>query len=395
MAGIGGQLISSINFPRFATSIRGEVAADSDTGSKHKFREKFAADSAEAGVARTLKEQRLQAEKLVAEANLEGARDVYERMAHSAKEVGDRASEAIAVLGLADCLANAESDAVDVELICGMYRYAGDAAGECGDADIRFSALIGCAKIRWSCRMFERSEQLWEAAVDVGVASGNWEHAAFAKSQLAKALLQDQFEVVDESKQDVGHVSREGETPQLRGGSSPKLERALRLLEEVAAELPDSASTAQKVSARANLANVLRSKESKQCKRRAENQLVLALECLTAAGGDPELQRAIEASILELYEENMWLMDGKPDAEVQIAKLKAKREANQRMQLKATIEAGAGRAIDPEERRVQERAAWANEKLEAMRNGTDGDDDSDADINAAAPAHPQGNGWQK
>jgi tetratricopeptide (TPR) repeat protein len=392
MLGIGSQIITGSKSPWIAASpITKLPAAHTDTCGKPNFHQHLAVKSEEIAASRTLKEHRQQAERLFAEMDFDEALDVYERMATSAKELGDRASEAVAVLGLADCLA--KKDKVDVDLICGMYRYAGDAAEESRDAEVRFKALTGCAKIRWSCRMFDRSEKLWQAAVDLAVSTGHREHSGFAKSQLAKALLQDHVEVVDESKSEA-HVSTDTEEPQLRSGSSPKFERALKLLEEVVAELPDSASTAQQVCARVNLASALRTKGKKQSTRSAENQLGLALDCMTAAGGHPEMRRTVEASHSELYEEYSWLLYGKPDSQKRFAYLKAEREASRGRQTDVLeVKAIMGKPVDPEERYVYEKATWANEKLEAMTKASS-DDDSDSDIDVG-PVRPPGDGWQR
>lgn len=219
------------------------------------------------------------------------------------------------------------------------------------------------------------------------------------KASLQKTLLLDpdeaNIEVVDESKHYAGHVSRHAGRTQLLSGSSPKFDRALKLLEEVVKELPESASTAQQVSARVNLASVLRKKAKTQSKRRAENELILAVECLTAAGGDPETLRKVEASLLELYEENIWLADGKPDAEARIANLKAKQEAWHDTFSQAQVITNLRKPKDPEERYIYEKAMWANQKLEAMRRANNEDDDSDSDADAAVLARPRGDGWQR
>lgn len=370
------------------------ATADTDSCSKQKFREQFAADSHEAGLVRTMKEKCLQAERLYAEKNLDAAMESYEQMAHSAKELGDRASEAVAVLGLANCLANAETETVDVELVCSMYRYAGEAAEESGDADVRFSALVGCAKIRWSCRMFERSEKLWEAAVDLAAATGNWEHSTCAKSQFAKTLLEGYRDVIDENKND-GHITSDTLKPQFRMGGSPKVERALKLLEEVIAELPDSASIAKRVSAKVNLASVLSTKTTTKSKKRAEDELVSALDLLAASGGDPQTQQTIESSLLELYEENIWLIDGRPEAKARMASLAAKKEASRKhAHAKDNLMAILRKPTHPEERYIHEKVAWAEQKLEAMKRRQDDDADSDSDRDAA-PARPCGDGWQR
>jgi tetratricopeptide (TPR) repeat protein len=395
MFGIGGQILSASSSKGAVVS---EAAADTCNGAPEKFRAQFAADSAKSGASRTLKEQRLRAERLFVEGNFEEALAAYEEMAHSAKEIEDRSSEAIAVVGLADCLANANAETADVELICGMYRYAGDAAEEVGDADTRFSALIGCAKIRWSCCMFERSIKLWEAAVALATRTGNAEHCSLAKSELAKALLYDHLEVVDENKDVFGHVSKDDDASHLRSGASSKEEKALKLLQEVVAELPDSASTDLQVSARMNLAWFLRTKKTTtQSKRKAESELVSALDCLMANGGDPRTRKMVEAYILELYEENLWLVDGRPEAQQRLTVLRANRasQPSAEQAINAMI-ADKDKPTDPDARYMHEKALWANQRLEARRKGyPEDDDDSDTDAKASMPAFPRYDGWQK
>jgi hypothetical protein len=394
MLGLGGAVVLAAGAPSPGWAAGGTSPAPG----REVFAEKFAADSADTGLSRTLTEQRRRAERLFAEKSWDEALDAYQAMASSAVESSDRASEAVAVLGMADCLS--KPDEIDVELICGMYRHAGDAAQEAGDANVRFLALCGCAEIRRSCRMFQRSEKLWEAAIDMASASGNPEHSAFARSQLAMTLLADpdesNLDVVDESKDTVGHVSASGDagTVHLHGGISIRSQRALKLLEETVTELPHSASTAQQVSARFNLAAALRSQNAPQSKRSAEKQMVAALELLEAAGGcDSKHQQSIEASLLELYEENAWLADGNTDSRVRIAHLRAKQKAS-----RVTVEqivSDRGKPTDPDERYLYEKAAWAAQKLEAMNISSGAKDDSDSDIDAAVPARPNGRGWQK
>jgi tetratricopeptide (TPR) repeat protein len=399
MLGVGAQVISGgYSKGAVVNSSRSGAAADTCTGAPEKFRAQFAADSAESGAVRTLKEQQLRAARCFAEADFEEALVAYEQMAHSAKEMDDRASEAIAVVGLADCLANANAETADVELICGMYRYAGDAAEEVGDADTRFAALIGCAKIRWSCCMFERSVKLWEAAVALAATTGNVEHCALAKSELAKALLYDHLEVVDENKDVIGHVSKDDDASHLRSGASSKEEKALKLLQEVVAELPDSASTDLQVSARMNLAWLYRTrKATTQSKRKAESELILALDCVVAHGGDPKTRKMIEAYILELYEENLWLVDGRPEAQQRLTALQANRASQPSVeQAISAMRADVGKPTDPDARYMHERAIWANQRLEAIRNGNEDDDnDSDTDAKASMPAFPKHDGWQR
>merc|ERR1740121_1551898 len=107
--------------------------------------------------------------------------------------------------------------------------------------------------------------------------------------------------------------------------------------------------------------------------------MVEALELLEAAGGsDPKHRQSIEASLLELYEENAWLADGSTDASARIANLRAKQQTS-----RVTVDqilSDRGKPTDPDERYLHERASWAAQKLKAMNVGSGADDDSDSDI---------------
>lgn len=367
------------------------------TPGKMAFIQRFVADSEEAGLARTLMEERQRAERLFAEEKWDEALQVFEEMAKSAVELPDRASEAVAVLGMANCLSKPER--IDVEMICGMYRYAGDAAQEVGDPNVRFLALCGCAQVRRSCRMLQKSETLWTAALDLATSTGNLQHTALAKSQLAMTLLQDPSEsnldIVDESKGSVDHASvpGHGDTLPLRGGSSLGFGRALKLLAEVVGELPESASTMEKVNARMNLASALRQQKGVKGKRKAEQEMVFSLDLLTANGGEPSLLYLVESSLLELYEEHTWLADESTDAADRIARLRTKMEAKRK-----TIEqvvADKGKPSDPEERHAYEMTKWAAQKLEAMKIADIKAAESDSDIDAEVQARPSIDGWQR
>jgi len=217
----------------------------------------------------------------------------------------------------------------------------------------------------------------------------------FARSKLAMTLLQDPTEsnldIIDESKDHVGHasMSRDDGIVQVHGGVSARVEKALRLLQEVVAELSQTASPTEHAIARMNLVAALKRQKGVLSKRKIEQEMVLALDLVTSVGGHPGLQKSIEAALLEHYEDNAWLADGNTSVEQRFARLQAKQAAQAK-----TIEqlvADKGKPLDPDERYAHERALWAAQKLEAIKNARDGDSDSDD----AAPACPPGQGWQR
>jgi hypothetical protein len=394
MMGFGGMVLETGGIKKL---LKGEYGSKKSVDSQKDFASKFAADSREAGLARSLVEHRKRAERLVAEENWQDALQSFENMAHDASELKDKSSEAVAVLGMAECLSKPSE--IDVELICGLYRHAGEAAGEAGEVNVRFLALVGCACIRRSCRMFERSVALWEVALDLAAETGDQEHAALAQTQLAMTLLNDPSEanldIVDETKGSVGHatVSERTSEVNIQSGQSSRMARAFKLLEQVVQELPESASPMQRVRARMNFAAALKAKKGTQSMRRAEREMVSALDILTASGGDQNVLRSVEISLLDHYEENPCLLDGDQEAMLRFEKLRAKREAAPG-KLEQIITEG-GKPLDPDERYAHEKAAWARQKLEAMKRRNERADESDSDVEGATPARPAGDGWQK
>mmetsp|Transcript_82737 Transcript_82737/g.229667 ORF Transcript_82737/g.229667 Transcript_82737/m.229667 type:complete len:380 (-) Transcript_82737:311-1450(-) len=377
--------------------LAGPTAAASFT-----FAERFAADSAEAGLQRTLLEQRQRAERHVAEGAWEEALQAFEEAAHAAVGLGDRRSEAFAVLGMADCLSKPAS--VDGELVCGMYRYAEAAAEEVGDHTVQFRALAGRAALQRALRRFGDAEGVWETALSLARVQGQAEQISFTLTQLGLTLLQDPGEsavdVVNDSKESAGYLTR-SEKPsadeagvRLRSGPSQRASRAAKLLAEAVAQLPESAGSAQKAVARMNLAAALRRLGGSRNKRKAEQEMVVAYELLKAANSSPELKKSVSAILLEHYEDNMWLADGNPEAVERIASLRAQEEAAGAKQPQLVTSLDKGTPKDPEERYAFERALWARQKLRQLEAAREADLESDADSDAS-PACPTGTGWQR
>lgn len=359
------------------------------------FAERFAADSAKAGSARVLQEQRQRAERLLAgdggEPDIDGALDAFAEMAEQAMQLGDRPAEAVATLGMADCLAKPKE--VDDKLVLAMYRKAQGLAQEVGDAELEFRAAVGTAELQHALRRQKEAVEAWEAALTLARSQQSRERTAFAATQLGVAMLQrHSLDVVDENKQRASHLvyEEQGASAGARGGGRRDYAKeAAKLFGEVVELLPQPAEAVQAATARMNHAAALREacRDSapsavKLQQRRAEKELVAAWALLEAGEVPPQLRNALASQLVELYDEEPWLLDG--DA------AKEERLASCRRRLSANI---VSPEPAPEQRRAAEMAAWAQQKMQQAQQATAADSDSDDD--AAGPAHPKGEDWRK
>lgn len=370
-------------------------AAAAAGGAPKSFVERFAADSAEAGLARTLSETQQRAAGLCGEGRFEEALEAFEEAAHAAVELGDRAAEASAVIGMAECLSKPAE--VDDELVSGMYRHAEVAAADAGDAALRFRALAGRASLKRALRRFDESEAVWEAALSLAREQDSAEQTSFALTQLGLTLLQDPLEstvdVVNDSKQSAGHLDRSGDASagapsvQLRTGPSQRASRAAKLLAEAVEKLPAAASVTQQAVAHMNLVAALRRQGGTKSKRKVEQEMVAAYDLLKDVSTGAELRKSVAALLLEHYEENAWLADGRPEAQERLAALRAQEEEAGAKK----PELQASKRQDPQERYAFERALWAKQKLREMEAAAEDSDSGDD----GGPVCPPGTGWQR
>jgi len=289
------------------------------------------------------------------------------------------------VVGMAECLAKPQD--VDEELVCGMYRYASDAAEEAGDTDVQFRALVGYASLQRALRHSQKSAAVWDVALALARQQGDTERISYALTQLSLTLMsphdESSVDVVNAKKEPSGHMSHDDGAPVVKNGPSAGSQRAVVLLAEVVALLPASADAAQEAKSRMNLAMALKAQGTKGQKREAEQEMIRALERLQVEGGRTEMEESVTAQLLELYEDNMWLVDESAKAKELLVRCHASVQTARARRLQEMV----AKPMDPEERHASERAKWAAQKL---ANQLDSDDEDNS-----GPACPPENGWRR
>jgi len=373
MAGLLATVMQSEGHP-------GVLVKDSTTDAGKTFAERFAEDSAEAGLERALAEQKRAAHMRFASEEFDDALRLFEEMAHTASELEDQSAEAEAVLGMADCLAKPND--VDGELVFGMYRYARGLAEKVGNGAVHFQALVGEATLHRALGSMPQSEAGWEAALTLARSQASGERVSFALTQLGLLAYSrsgaSRVGVVNDRKEEAGHVAYEGEDvpTEWKQGPSPDVIRAVALLREAMAELPESASLAEHAKARMNLASVLLGQGGTKSKRQAEQEMIQALGLLQRSGSQPALEESVLVQLVELYEDQGWAPRDDATKKL-ITDYRSRVEARAAQQPSI----GTGAPVSPDERHAREKSEWAVQKLEQMERDnakaleSDSDDD--------------------
>jgi len=381
----------------------GSVDAPDATGSAARFAEKLRQDSAEAGTARTLLEKRRLAERLHAAGDFEAALDAFHAAAEAAQELDEPGQEAIAVLGMADCLSR-ETEVDDV-LVLGMFAHSAARAAAAGDDATRFHALAGAATLKRALGRKRESAAAWDAVLEFARGLGSSKFTSMACTQLAFVLLDSDdgagVEMVNKEKETVHRVaSEEGAASssadpagsvQVQLGPGSDLRRAIKLLEEAQGATAEAGNDpAQAATACMNLAGALRRAGNTANKRRAERELASAFAAVRQAGPD-QLRLQVARHMVELHEESAWLSEDRGDEHASmLSECRAVVQAADSHIVKKQTALEIAQEQDPETRFMQERSAWAQRKLVEMSR-----QDSDSEDEAAGPAHPKGEDWRR
>jgi len=344
---------------------------------KDDFSKRFVADSASAGAHRHLSEVKGRAERLFMQEDWTGAMAAFEEMANAAQELEDRPSEAMAVLGLAECLSKPAE--IDFELVSGMYRYAKSVAKEVGDGTLEFTAASSHARLLSTVEgSTKASVAAWEEALSIARAQEQTEQIAYSLTQLGLVLLRDQetskVEVVNENKETEGHLGVSGSADagkvsvRNKDKDASDAVRAVKILVE-ADRLMEAAGPAQRATARMNVSQARLAHGTSLQKRAAERDIATAMGLWEEAGSQEAAQRSATV-LLELYEENMWLVDSEE------AKARMEKCRSQISGVKVHDLVGAKPSV--EEKTMMERAVWARQKLAqaeaAAADGSDSDE---------------------
>mmetsp|Transcript_46787 Transcript_46787/g.146626 ORF Transcript_46787/g.146626 Transcript_46787/m.146626 type:complete len:390 (+) Transcript_46787:43-1212(+) len=374
----------------YASHLTWQAGADAGASEKAHLAEKLRLDSAKAGAARTLMEKRRLAERLHATRDYEAALDAFHAAAEMAVELGDRGEEAVAVLGMADCLSQEKE--VDAVLVLGMFGHSAACAAEVGSDETRFHALAGAASLKGSLGWRRDAVTAWEDVLEFARELTKPEFIAYACSRLASVLLDSSkaagVEMVNEEREtvhQVGGTACSSSERLVQLGTTSDMRRAIKLLEEAKAAMSEfGEDSAQAATARMNLAGALLRAGNTANKRRAELELATAFASIRR-GGLERLCLQAARQLVELHEESPWLGEGRrAEHESLLSECRAlAAAADSRVVTKQLV-------VDPEAQFMQERAVWAQQKLAEMRK-----QDSDSEDDASGPAQPREDGWRK